>query len=733
MTRGHPMTLHRLIGSGLLVSLLAACNCDDPLLTVVDTDSGTPVLDLGVAEDVGFVEVDAGFPDAGFPDSGVPEARVLTFDGTSPTTLYFGANRDLRFFLRTPGGAPVPGEVVRFTAAGNGGALASAMATTDASGAVVVRFNAGNTAGTSMITAAADRATNVVVSIEVREDPAASLLLQISSSARLTVPTANARIYLGAAGVVPTCAQLLAAGTLPASTLSATFTGLPASRSFSGLGSGLLVTALVTGENTRGELIARGCSEGTRLAGGATTTVQVNLQQLPSDLTGDYDVLLQLDLAQTLPPPLDTTLITLTDFLSDPAGWAVYQVLDAVDDAVGTVFVVWTPPGGGPDRTATFAEVRANAGIFNTWRIASIALDDFLVQQLGQDYVDFTNLGDDIAGAIRHFDVGARLTLTSTGATDRLLVHEAWQAVVLEWGSNCPAGDLGCARRAYPISGPNAVLSPVEATYGARVTHAPQGGETERFELALDAHTMDLQYGSLVLFLLNSVVFPNLPPPLNGNSLSQVIGGLVACPDIANSLSTATGLPPNFFLAVCDAAVQAAATALENQILSLNNNGNPSIVTGANGGTAVFIDADHNLVTELVPTWATDAQWSTGNPPTATPILGEGRRTVADCHADSECAANRRCVPVPSYLEVRAAEYDCRYAVGPIAGAVGCAQDADCGSNWCLDPGTGIRVCYGACDATHPCTVGTCNNLDAYDLDPFLPGLGLAEVSACVP
>lgn len=727
------MKLHRLFGHGLLVSLLAACNCDDPLLTVVDEDAGVPVLDLGVAEDVGFPPEDAGFPDAGFPDSGVPEARVLSFDGTSPITLYFSTNRDLGFFLRTPGGAAVPNEVVRFVAAGNGGTLAAAMGTTDATGRVVVRFNAGTTAGMSMVTASADRAANVIVAINVREDPAASLLLQVSSSARLPVPSANARIYLGAAGAVPTCAQLLAATNLPAATLTANFIGLPASRTFTGLISGQLITAYVTGENARGETIARGCVDGARLAGGGTTTVQVNLQQLPSVLVGDYDVLLQLDLAQTLPPPLDETLVTLTDFLSDPAGWAVYQVLAALDDSIGTNFVEWNPPGGGAARQASFAEVRANAGLFNTWRIASIALDDFLVQQLGQDYIDFTNLGDDIAGAVRHFDVGARVTLTSSGTPDRLVVHEAWQAIVLEWSQGCPAGDLGCARRAYPIAGANAILAPVEATYGARVNHVPQGGETERFELALDAHTMDLQYGSLVLFLLNSVVFPSLPPPLNGNSLGQVIGNLVGCVDIANSLSAATGFPANFFLTVCDSAVQAAATAIENEILALNNNGTPSVVTGLNGGTAVLIDADHDLSTELLPSYATDAQWSTGNPPTATPILGEGRRTASDCHSDTECAANRRCAPIASYLEVRAVEYDCRRAVGPIAGAVGCAQDADCGSGWCLDPGTGVRICYSACDATHPCSLGACTELDAFDLDPVLSGLGLAEVSACVP
>src|SRR5205085_8090658 len=127
------------------------------------------------------------------------------------------------------------------------------------------------------------------------------------------------------------------------------------------------------------------CTEGVRIAGGMDTHVLVTLAQLPPQLDGNYDALLALDVGATIPPPLGPTIILITDLLSDPAGWAVYQVLAAADDNLGTTFVEWTPSMMAHQR-ASFADVRANAAVFNTWRTARNALDGFLTSQLGQAY-----------------------------------------------------------------------------------------------------------------------------------------------------------------------------------------------------------------------------------------------------------------------------------------------------------------------------------------------------------
>lgn len=722
----------RFLGVVSVLALFGACSCEeDPLAP--SQPLPTPV-DAGFAMDATpQPEPDAGFPDSGPADTGIPpepEARVLRFDGTSPVTVFYGATSDLRFELKTASGAVVGNETIRFTLVGSG-RIAAQTAVTNAAGIATIRYTAGTVAGADTLTAEADRAPSVTVRLEIREDPAAVLRLDVSGATRIALSRSDARVFVGP--TAPTCAQLLG-GAAPAPTHTAMFTVLPGSQTFNAQPTGSLATAIATGSNARGEVVARGCTEGVRLVGATTNVIAVVLAQLPSDLTGSYDALLQVDIGSALPPPYGPVIVTVTDVLSDPAGWAIYQTLAAVDRSIGSTFVNWTPPTGGGPRTATFDEVRSNPNIFNTWRVASATLDTFLENQLGQPYIDVTNVGGDIAHVIRNFEVGAGFAITSTGTHDRLRVEEEWKALVFQWQLGCPNGDLGCARRAIALSGANANLAPARATYGVRVSHAPNGSETERFALAMDPHAINLRYGAVILLVLNQIVFPNLPGTIAGNSIAQVLGNVVRCADVALALSNATGFPPNVFQNLCTTAVGAAATFLENQLLGLDSVNNPGLVTGAGGGEIILVDADHDLRTELVPSLTTYAAWSSGGSmPLTAPIDGDGRRAASDCRADADCSG-RVCAPIASYLKVREVEHDCRRPVGATLGAVGCAQDADCASGLCLDPGTGVRICYSACEGGAACALGTCQpDVARVSLDATLAGLGLGTTNACVP
>lgn len=722
----------------LVLSLFGACSCDEDPLVQQPPPPGSDPVDAGLVEP-DAASLDATAPDVGTPDTGPvdtgippePEGRVLRFGGSSPVVVYFGGTVELRFTLQTARGVPVANEPVRFTLAGMAGTLAAARAQTDASGIATVRYTGGMSGGTDVLTAEADRATSVTVSLEVHEDPAAVLRVDVASTARIVVTRATTQVWIGA--TPPTCAQL-ASGAPPAATRTGVYPSLPGSVTYTNEPSGALVTALATGLNARGEVVSRGCAEGLRLVGATTNVLAVTLVQLPSDLTGDYDVLLQVDVGAALPPPYGPVILTVTDVLSDPAGWAVYQTLAALDRQGLTTFVTWAPPGGGANRIATFEEVRSNPGVFNVWRVASAALDTFLEAQLGQAYLDVTNVGGDISHALRSFEVGAGLTLTATGTPDRLQAEEEWKALVFQWRLGCPNGDLGCARRAVLLSGARQNLAPARATYGVRSSHAPDAGETERYRLVMDPHTINLRYGAIALLVLEELVFPSLPGGLASNSLTGVLANVVRCPDVAMSIASATGLPPALFESLCTAAVTAAASALEARLLALDSVNNPGLVTGAGGGELVLVDADHDLHTELVPALTTYAAWSTpGSMPLSAPITGHGREAASGCRSDADCMG-RVCAPIASYLEVRALEHDCRRPVGAAAGAVGCALDADCASGLCRDPGTGVRVCYSACQDNAACALGTCR-ADAFSvsLDPVLMGLGSQTVASCIP
>ena len=99
-----------------------------------------------------------------------------------------------------------------------------------------------------------------------------------------------------------------------------------------------------------------------------------------------------------------------------------------------------------------------------------------------------------------------------------------------------------------------------------------------------------------------------------------------------------------------------------------------------------------------------------------------------------DCASLARvCAAIPSYLEVRALERDCRRPVGMLVGTSSCASDAECASGLCY--GVGSSICYAACEVGGPsCAVGTCTaNAASMNLDNVLAGLGAATTNACVP
>lgn len=740
----YTMSQVRFLAAALLAASTAACSgCEDDLVPIVGEDSGAR-LDAGIMLDAGQTETDAGVPPA--------PVRVLTFDGTSPVTVYYRIARDLRFLLKDGDGAPVANEQIQFSLTGTPGTISTMTAVTDAQGAAVVRFTAGAAQAQGAITANAEYANPVTVLINVQEDPSAGLIVDVRSNTRIRTASADAFVYIGTQAQVPTCAALRVASPLPTATLSANFATVPNSRTYTNQTSGQRVTVFALGKNANGAIIAQGCTEGVTLVGATNTRVIVTLAQNPTDFDGNYDVLMQFDLGTALPSPYDTTVNLVTDILSDPAGWAVYQTLAAIDDQSGfTSFLQCTVPVCGNNTArATFRQVTANPNVFNVWREARTLVRNFLVSLLGNGFITVETVGGDIDQLIRRFEVGAEFALTTTTSASRVSIEESWKAIVFTWSLSCPQGDTGCARRPIELSGANAHLAPAAAVYGGTITHAPTTtpapGQTERFRIEPDEHPINIRYGAIIILALNQIVFPNLPGNIAGNNLTQVVQNIVNCPNVGTSVSNATGglLSANFVEGLCTAAVTAAATYVENQILALDSQNNPGLIgrpeDGLTGGGEFFlIDADHDLRPELVRNLTMYAQWTTpGNPNQSqdltSPITGEGRRAAENCTVNSDCPTGMTCSPIAHYLKVRALELDCRYVVGNTAGGVGCAQNSDCASGLCFDPGSGVRICYEACEGASTCSIGTCT-ADAANvsLNGVLAGLGSASVDACVP
>ncbi|MBI4821689.1 MAG: hypothetical protein HY791_35840 [Deltaproteobacteria bacterium] len=729
----------RLLWTAAVFVLPGCGGCDDELVAVDDDGGATG--DASFNPDATSNPLDAGFIDTGVADTGaVVETRILRFEGTSPVLLAPSGSADLRFSLRMTSGTAVANQVIRFNATGTAGNLNVATVTTDAGGFGTVRFVAGAAAGQSTVTANADGAAAISVTVRVDANPSAGLVLNVSSTTRIPVAASEALVYLGA--TVPTCAQLAAATTLPTATMGATFTALPGSRTFPNQPIGSRVTVYATGTSAPGFVVGMACVEGTIIPTSGNATVNLVLTQAPTKFAGEYDVLLHFQLGDALPEPYDGTVGLISDILSYPAGYAVYATLKYSDQQIGTSFVTWTPPSETVERLATYDEVSNNPTIFNVWREASRLVDDLLVAQLGQTYLDVTNVGEDVARLVRDFEVGARWSLEAK-TTSGYQITETWRSLVYTWQLGCPNGDFGCARRPMSLEGANARYAPAAASYDIAINLASLAapGETERWEVIPATHPIVFRYGAVIMLALNQLVFPSLPGGLAGNSLGEVLQNLINCTDVGTSLGNVTGLSPTIFENLCTAGVAAGATAIENQVLALETNDDATIVgrsqSGVTGGGRFYLlDANHDLETELVRDVTVYAQWTDPTNPgfsqdITAPITGLGRRAATGCNTDVDCTMGRVCQAVPSYLEVRGLERDCRRKVGNTAGQGACTQDVQCESGLCLMSGPS-GTCFEACNGAGTCAVGTCRPGGAViDLDSVRTGLGDATTDAC--
>jgi hypothetical protein len=670
---------------------------------------------------------------------------VLSYGGSSPVTVYYGDSVDLGFTLKTSANAPVPSAPIDFALSGTVGTLAASRVLTDNAGGATARFTAGSADGEATITASAERAASVSVIIRVRVYPTGSIRVAVSSGTRIPVGRADISLYVAAPGIVPTCAALSAAGTLPATPYTWGLSAVPGSHQFDNLATASNVVAFVTGFNGTGTLIARGCVEGASVAARQTTSVNVVLSQLPSVLAGDYDVLQAVDLGNALPQPYDDYLDIVTRTLAYPAQVVVYYILQQIDANLGTMFL--TVPG--TTRTATLDEVFANPASYATWSLVSAGLDTFLAARIGQRYSDVKSVAGSIRGLVTAFEVGNHFQLASQsgGPANSYEIEESWRAMVYTWGFGCAQGDTGCARHGLQLA--NTRYAPINVDYKALTTHEPLAGNppvTERFKVEPEQHDVPLSYGAVILIALEYLVYPRLGCS-NCQSLGDFLGSLVNCSAVGTWIANNFGVvDAQTATQLCTLGVQMAGTAVEDQVIALTVGGTGPHLSSVEragiggGGEFYLIDANQDLKTELVKDLKMYVQWHDPNDVPLTlditaPITGHGREAATHCQTDGDCSSAKSCQLLPSYLEIRELETTCKPVVGTTAGRQSCTQNTQCRSGLCIGAGAGVSgSCFAACTASAQCGGGICDpNRATMSLESVRAGLGSAPGSGCNP
>ena len=273
---------------------------------------------------------DGTLPIGGGNGNGVA-SRTLALNGTSPITIFYQDHVDLAFSLTEKDGSASVGADVNFSLNGNYASLSAASSVTTSQGIATVRVTGGNTRGNVLLTASAEDANDVTVTINVKEATDGALIVQVTSGTRIPVSAANIRVYRGANGsATQNCAGLASATTLPNAAYTADLAAVPGEHQFDSVSHNSNITVYVTGTNEGGMEVGSGCVEGNTIQGGIDNVVAVTITQDETVIADDYDALLHIDLADGLPEPYDTYVNTTADILGNPVGYGSWLALKSL-------------------------------------------------------------------------------------------------------------------------------------------------------------------------------------------------------------------------------------------------------------------------------------------------------------------------------------------------------------------------------------------------------------------
>jgi hypothetical protein len=677
-------------------------------------------------------------------------ARLLAFVGTAPVISLPSQNTGLRFRLTQGATTTISDAPITFELTGSGGTINATSVNTDSAGIATIHFIAGSAAASLELTASADQANPVTVSIQIQVPDGGDVNVNVTSAARIPVTRAEISLFVTSsiAGAY-TCNGLYAAATLPTTTSAYSLTNVPGQHLFSGLPTGSVAAALVYGYTAAGDKVARGCVEKVIVAGGVAAQANVSLTQLSTSMTGSYDVLVTLDLGDALPQPYEGYVTKVTTWLANPAAVVTYYFLAQVDDALPTGFLDLP----GTSTRATLEQILGDLGNYSTFSGLSTALDSKLSNDttVGSSYNAAKTVAADVRTMVSAFDMGSRFAFgTEVGMTGKYPIDEMYEAMVFTWRLGCALGDTGCIRR--PIALSETSYSPIHANYQMTVTHAPIAGTTERFKAVAPVHPLPFSYGAVILVGLSEVVFPSVCTT-DCTSLGGVMVYLANCPVLGAWLAARVSALTSNFINIdpgdaalyCHDGLDRAAAYIEGEAISLTTVDAAHLESvdpagGTNGGELFLIDADLNLKPELVRDLKMFVRWvdptSSIPPPDVTaPVTGKGRFTATDCASDPACAAPESCQLIPSFLEVRRLETTCKKAVGTVAGRASCTASTECRSGTCVRPGgVGVGKCFLACDSSADCGGSTCDpNRTLVSLESTRVGLGNAPGQGCNP
>ncbi len=274
---------------------------------------------------------------------------------------------------------------------------------------------------------------------------------------------------------------------------------------------------------SNGVIAAGGCVGDVRIDEKSSKRVTVTLLALNLNPAGTFEVANNFDFTGAIPGTLGKVIQELVLFFGD--GQHERQIATALFDAL--------------------AEVIRNfvSGVL-AMAIEAVAdwIDDYL-NEIINNYIDhdapawvrkFFTVGSDVIRIVSNIEIDSTVRIAKPRSDGTFEGNQNWMGITLYWNLPCEGNpDPNCPRHSFRMDEIWDRMNEVQLVYGQF------SGRIHSFNKGIiDSHVLNLQYGRLIIFVLNYIVFPWLT---NSDTIHTVRDALLKLANCAAMARRITG------------------------------------------------------------------------------------------------------------------------------------------------------------------------------------------------
>ncbi len=458
-------------------------------------------------------------------------------------------------------------------------ALTASEVATSSSGIAAVTLLSGKTESiTYTLKVSGTDAAPVVLSVNVTPRPTGDLKIVFDPSNPVDLVAVPNKIKVMVGTGYRQCSQFSPINPWPEE-FSKTVTGVGATPLFEGLDPE--ETYWVTMLGWRGtepddHLVVYGCLDNVKVAPvevAGETKVTLKVSTVVLIPAGTYDMVNHFDfsdVAMNLPGTAGQIIYYIELVFTNPGA--------ALLEGIKKVIEIWVPAWVTDIAFGLFQDALGN--YITQWIISSAP----------QPIQDFLAIGNDVLQIVNNLELTGELKISKLSASC-MNGKESFFGITLYWKWGCPEDDAECGVYHFDMEQLNNTEFPLDLINGEW-----NGCLVGFDQLQMQPHSIKLNYGKLILFVINEIMIPLVTPY---DDLEDMLYSIVNCPDLAASISSnildGIGISEQDLLNACNGALSTMLGPVMQSISALSL---PSQVFLQ--GSATFVDDDDNLVVDRI-------------------------------------------------------------------------------------------------------------------------------------